>query len=83
MIHKFKIGQLVRYRSNGNKERISRGIYCITILLPSREASDEAEYLIRNSIEGYERLAKESELSHSQQSEPNVRNPTKRGGSSY
>jgi hypothetical protein len=78
MIHKFRTGQFVRYRSNGGKERTSRGIYSVTSLLPSREASDEPEYLIWNSIEGYERLAKETELIHSQHSEPNVRNPKKR-----
>ena len=79
MIHKFKIGQFVRYRSNVDKARTSGGIYCVTSLLPSREASDELQYLIRNSIEGYERLAREGELIHSQQSKAN--DPTKRGSS--
>ena len=62
MLRKFKIGQFVGYAAKVRERRTSRTIYCITGVVPPREASDEPEYLIRNSIEGYERLVKESEL---------------------
>jgi hypothetical protein len=79
MLRKFKIGQFVKYIFNSDEGPTSRGIYRITGFLP--EASDEPEYLIRNSIEGYERLVKESELVQLQGLGPNVGKPTKRGRS--
>ena len=80
MVRKFKIGQFVEYRPKPQEGRTSSGIYRITGLLPSREAGDEPEYLIRNSIEGYERLVKESELIRLRRPEPNERKRTKRSG---
>ena len=71
MPRKFKIGHLVGYRSRVHERRTSRAVYRITSLLPSREAGGEPEYLIRSSIEGYERVVKESELIRLQRAQVN------------
>jgi hypothetical protein len=71
MLRKFKIGQFVEYQPSREKtDRVSQiyriyriyRSYRITGLLPPREDAGEPEYLIRNSSEGYERIAGESQL---------------------
>jgi len=78
MARKFKIGRFVGYHSRVRERRISRGVYRITSLLPLRETSDEPEYLIKSSIEGYERVVKESELIRLQGPRLNEAKPTTR-----
>ena len=80
MLRKFKIGQFVEYQpSRGKRDRLSQiyRIYRITSLLPPREDAGEPEYLIRNSSEGYERIAGESQLRRLQRPKADQRTTTK------
>jgi hypothetical protein len=61
--HKFKIGQLVHYYPNkfGRASiHLASGLYQIIKRLPS--ANGEPQYEIRNTLEQYDRVARESEL---------------------
>ena len=64
--HKFKIGQLVYFHPKG-AVRLSLdavpGPYKITKRLPAAE-DGECQYEIRNTLEEYNRVARESELTH-------------------
>jgi hypothetical protein len=59
--HKFKIGQIVRYKPNNHRKGGPRGAYQVVRLHPKREKG-EPEYRIRNLNEDHEQDVKESEL---------------------
>jgi hypothetical protein len=59
--HKFKIGQIVRYKPNNHRKGGPRGAYHVVRLHPKREKG-EPEYRIRNLNEDHEQDVKESEL---------------------
>jgi hypothetical protein len=58
--HRFKVGQVVNYRSGLRGQFGSGGVYKITHLLPVER--DERLYRIKSVDEPHERVAKESEL---------------------
>jgi hypothetical protein len=78
MLRKFKIGQLVKYRSSAQQDAPG-GVYRIISFLPLRERNGEPEYLVKNLNEGYERVVRESQLLRLQRSQPNEGAPPKRG----
>lgn len=57
--HRFKIGQIVEYRSD-NEARPPAGAFMVLRLLPPR-GSDQ-QYRIRSTSEPHERVALESQL---------------------
>jgi len=63
--HKFKIGQLVYFHPKGavrpQFDAVPPGPYKITRRLPAAE-DGECQYEIRNTLEEYNRVARESEL---------------------
>ena len=62
--HKFKIGQLVNFHPKGARRAqldAAPGPYQITKRLPAAEGG-EFQYEIRNTLEEYNRVARESEL---------------------
>jgi hypothetical protein len=62
--HKFKIGQLVRFHPKGAgwlHVDAAPGPYQITKRLPAAE-DGEFQYEIRNTLEEYNRIARESDL---------------------
>jgi hypothetical protein len=63
--HKFKIGQLVYFHHKGavrpQFDAVPPGPYKITRRLPAAE-DGEFQYEIRNTLEEYNRVARESEL---------------------
>ena len=60
--HKFKLGELVEFMPDKLQRNALSGSYKITRLLPL-EGSDH-QYRIKNILEPYERMAKESQLTH-------------------
>jgi hypothetical protein len=58
--HKFSVGQQVEYSSSKSDRFRGAGTFEITRLLPS-EGSD-LQYRIRNSLEDFDRVAKEWQL---------------------
>jgi hypothetical protein len=60
--HKFRIGQIVTYRSADRGLDAPPGAYMVIARLPHGEETGELEYRIRNLHEEHERVAKESEL---------------------
>ena len=61
--HKFNIGQLVYFHPKGAVRQLDAvpGPYQITKRLPAAE-DGEFQYEIRNTLEEYNRVARESEL---------------------
>jgi hypothetical protein len=59
--HKFKIGETVFYHPKLPRDT-PRGAYQIVRCLPTAER--EFQYVIRSAYEDHQRVAKESELSH-------------------
>jgi hypothetical protein len=62
--HKFKIGQLVYFHPKGTVQPqldVVPGPYQITKRLPAA-GDGEFQYEIRNTLEEYDRVARESEL---------------------
>jgi hypothetical protein len=60
--HKFRIGQMVTYRSAERGQDAPPGAYMVIARLPQGEETGELEYRIRNLNEEHDRVAKESEL---------------------
>jgi hypothetical protein len=58
--HKFRVGQMVNYRSGVLDRGGSSGVYKVTRLLPSE--GDDHHYQIKNANELHERVVKESQL---------------------
>jgi hypothetical protein len=61
MPHKFKIGEIVNYRSRDRMLNAARGTYTVPGLMPAI-GDKQPEYRIRHFIEDFERVALESEL---------------------
>jgi hypothetical protein len=57
-LHRFKVGQSVRYRSSARFG--SNGSFKVIRLLPPE--GDQQQYRIKSASEAHERIAKESEL---------------------
>jgi len=60
--HKFRIGQMVTYRSAQRGLDAPPGVYMIIARLPESDEDGQFEYRIKNLNEEHERVAKESEL---------------------
>jgi hypothetical protein len=60
--YKFRIGQMVTYRSAERGVDAAPSAYMVVARLPHGEETGELEYRIRNLNEGHDRVAKESEL---------------------
>lgn len=59
--HKFTVGQTVRFSPGVQSPATARGRYTIVRLLPA-EANDH-QYRIKSTLDGHERVVKESQLS--------------------
>lgn len=59
--HKFAVGQTVRFSPGVQSPVAARGSYTIVRLLPA-EANDH-QYRIKSTLDGHERVVKESQLS--------------------
>lgn len=60
-IYKFAVGQTVRFSPGAQSPATLRGSYKIVRLLPA-EANDH-QYRIKSTLDGHERVVKESQLS--------------------
>jgi hypothetical protein len=58
--HKFTVGQMVQFSPGALEDSTARGKYTIVRLMPS-EARD-FQYRVRSSIDGRERVVRESQL---------------------
>jgi hypothetical protein len=58
--HKFSVGQQVQYSSSDSDRLRAAGAFEITRLLPVEGA--DLQYRIRNSLENFDRVAKEWQL---------------------
>jgi hypothetical protein len=76
-MHKFKVGQIVQFHPNRN-ERFTApgGAYEITKRLPHN--GEEYEYRIKSAQEGYERTARESQLTSAEAGHPPDANQPRR-----
>jgi hypothetical protein len=63
MPHKFKIGDIVRYRPADRRHRAADGVYTVTFLLPGNGLP---QYRIKHPSEEFERIAVEGELAVSE-----------------
>ena len=59
-MHKFKVGETVRFTSNVMRRFGATGRFLVVKLLPSE--GGELQYRIKNATEPHERVAKESQL---------------------
>jgi hypothetical protein len=59
-MHKFKVGETVRFTSNVMRRFGATGRFLVIKLLPSE--GGELQYRIKNVTEPHERVAKESQL---------------------
>jgi hypothetical protein len=59
-VHKYKVGETVRYTSNVTRRFGATGRFVIIKLLPPEGA--ELQYRIKSATEPHERVAKESQL---------------------
>jgi hypothetical protein len=59
-MHKFKVGETVRFTSNVMRRFGATGRFLVVKLLPSE--GGELQYRIKNVTEPHERVAKESQL---------------------
>ena len=58
--HKFRIGQAVEYFAGRRFDRIARGRYTISRLLPTE--GNTPQYRIKSALDGRERMVLESEI---------------------
>jgi hypothetical protein len=61
MAHKFRVGQAVEFHPDPGTDRSSKGRYTIVRLYPPDEGNTP-QYRIKNSADGHERLARETQL---------------------
>jgi hypothetical protein len=59
--HKFDIGQIVRSEASPNSG-IPPGSYEIVRQLPSGDAARDLQYRVKATLDGHERIVKESDL---------------------
>jgi hypothetical protein len=62
MPHKFKIGEIVRYRPADRRHREADGVYVVRSRVPG---DGPPQYRIKHPSEDFERVALENELSSS------------------
>ena len=62
MPHKFKIGDIVKYRPADRRHREADGVYIVTFVLPG---DGQPQYRIKHPSEEFERVAMENELTAS------------------
>jgi hypothetical protein len=60
MSHKFHVGQAVGFFPEPGVDRGSRGRYTIISLLPPDERGT-AQYRLKNTVDGHERIAQETQ----------------------
>lgn len=58
--HKFKLGQSVQFVPDKLQTAAPSGLYKVTRLLPA--AGRDHQYRIKNAMEPYERIARQSQL---------------------
>jgi hypothetical protein len=59
-VHKFKVGEFVRFDSSQRYSNIASGPFVVTKQLPERNG--ELAYRLKSSHESHERTAKEKDL---------------------
>ena len=59
-VHKFAVGQTVRFSPDRNQEGTVRGSFKIVRLLP--EAASVLQYRVKSQLDGHERVAREDQL---------------------
>ena len=62
-IHKFAVGQSVRFVPDRQQANIVRGQFKITRLLP--EAASVLQYRVKSQVDGHERVVREDQLARS------------------
>jgi hypothetical protein len=62
MIHRFRIGQMVRLSRRSSYQSVADGTYQVIQQLPYGEG--DYQYRIKSAREQHERVVKESELDH-------------------
>jgi hypothetical protein len=62
-LHKFTIGQSVRFSPDRQQERSSRGRFKIVRLLP--ESASVLQYRVKSQVDGHERVVREDQLDRS------------------
>lgn len=58
--HKFRVGQAVEFFPDPGVDKVSRGRYTIVRLLPLEAGTPQ--YRLKNSTDGHERMARETQL---------------------
>jgi hypothetical protein len=58
--HKFRVGQAVEFFPDPGVDRASRGRYTIVRLLPLE--GNTPQYRVKNTADGHERMARETQL---------------------
>jgi hypothetical protein len=59
-IHKFAVGQAVRFSPDRGQEHAKGGLFKIIRLLP--EAGDALQYRVKSETDGHERVVREDQL---------------------
>jgi hypothetical protein len=59
-VHKFAVGQTVRFSPDRNQEGTARGSFKIVRLLP--EEASVFQYRVKSQSDGHERVAREDQL---------------------
>ena len=59
-IHKFAVGQTVRFSADPGQEHAKGGLFKIVRLLP--EAGNMLQYRVKSGSDGHERVAREDQL---------------------
>lgn len=62
-VHKFAVGQTVRFSPDRNQEVTVRGSFKIVRLLP--EEASVLQYRVKSQLDGHERVAREDQLARS------------------
>ena len=59
-VHKFAVGQTVRFSPDRNQQGTARGSFKIVRLLP--EEASVLQYRLKSQLDGHERVAREDQL---------------------
>jgi hypothetical protein len=60
LVHKFSIGQTVRFSPDRNQEVAARGSFTVVRLLP--EEASVFQYRVKSQRDGHERVVREDQL---------------------
>ncbi|HUZ62888.1 MAG TPA: hypothetical protein VMU82_04150 [Acetobacteraceae bacterium] len=60
IVHKFKIGQRVRFLPDSFEQSALRGVYTVVRLMPSE--TRDLQYRVKNVQDGHERVVRETQL---------------------